>query len=57
MCYNPALVRDKPLGAPASVKLVYYMFHVDRYWINDSSQHGQGWDFPVRKLFFASKMG
>ena len=23
MCYNPALVRDKPLGAPASVKLVY----------------------------------
>ena len=23
MCYDPALVRDKPLGAPASVKLVY----------------------------------
>ena len=23
MCYNPALVRDKPIGAPASVKLVY----------------------------------
>ena len=23
MCYNPALVRDKPLGAPASVKPVY----------------------------------
>ena len=23
MCYNPALVRDKPLRAPASVKLVY----------------------------------
>ena len=22
MCYNPALVRDKPLGAPASVKSV-----------------------------------
>ena len=21
MCYDPALVRDKPLGAPASVKL------------------------------------
>ena len=23
MCYNPPLVRDKPLGVPASVKLVY----------------------------------
>ena len=23
MCYNPALVRNKPLGAPASVKWVY----------------------------------
>ena len=23
MCYNPSLVRDKPLGAPAYVKLVY----------------------------------
>ena len=23
MCHNPALVRDKPLGSPASVKLVY----------------------------------
>ena len=22
MCYNPPLVRDKPLGTPASVKLV-----------------------------------
>ena len=25
MCYNPALVRNKPAGAPASVKLVYYI--------------------------------
>ena len=25
MCYNPALVRDKPLGAPTSVKLVIYL--------------------------------
>ena len=25
MCYNPALVRDKPLGAPTSVKLVYWL--------------------------------
>ena len=25
MCYNPALVRDKQLGAPASVKLVYWL--------------------------------
>ena len=24
MCYNPGLVRDKPLGTPAFVKLVYY---------------------------------
>ena len=24
MCYNPPLVRDKPLGAPAFVKLVYW---------------------------------
>ena len=23
MCYKPPLVRDKPLGAPASVKRVY----------------------------------
>ena len=23
MCYDPPLVRDKPLGAPASVKLIY----------------------------------
>ena len=23
MCHNPPLVRDKPLGAPASVKLVF----------------------------------
>ena len=26
MCYNPSLVRDKPLEAPAFVKLLY--FHV-----------------------------
>ena len=25
MFYNPALVRDKPLEAPASVKRVYYI--------------------------------
>ena len=25
MCYNPPLVRDKPLGAQASVKLVYWL--------------------------------
>ena len=25
MCYNPALVSNKPLGAPASVKQVYYI--------------------------------
>ena len=31
MCYNPALVRDKPLGAPASVKRVYYVFMQDNY--------------------------
>ena len=24
MCYDPPLVRDKPLGAPAFVKLLYY---------------------------------
>ena len=24
-CHNPPLVRDKPIGAPASVKLVYYL--------------------------------
>ena len=24
MCYNPVLVRDKPLGSPTSVKRVYY---------------------------------
>ena len=24
MCYNPPLVRDKPLGAPAFWKLVYF---------------------------------
>ena len=29
MCYNPAQVRNKLLGAPASVKLVYYMTYVD----------------------------
>ena len=27
MCYNPALVLDKPLGAPASVKLVYSLWY------------------------------
>ena len=25
MCYNPALYRNKPLGAPASVKWVYWL--------------------------------
>ena len=25
MCHNPPLVRDKPLGVPTSVKLVYYL--------------------------------
>ena len=25
MCYNPALVRDKPLGSPVSVKRVYWI--------------------------------
>ena len=28
MCHKPPLVRDKPLGAPASVKLVYCAFHI-----------------------------
>ena len=26
MCYNPALVRTKPPGAPASVKLIYCIY-------------------------------
>ena len=26
MCYNPALVREKPLGVPASVKRIYSDF-------------------------------
>ena len=30
-CHNPALVRDKPLGVPASVKLVYW------YWLQDEA--------------------
>ena len=25
MCHNPPLIRDKPLGVPASVKLVYWL--------------------------------
>ena len=29
MCYNPPLVCDKPLGAPASVKLVYWLVSSD----------------------------
>ena len=28
MCYSPPLVRDKLLGAPAFVKLVYYIRYV-----------------------------
>ena len=32
MCHNPSLVRDKPLGAPASVKLVFP--HYPIYAIN-----------------------
>ena len=30
MCHNPAIVHDKPLGAPASVKLVYWMLPLQR---------------------------
>ena len=30
MCHKPPLVRDKPLDAPASVKLVYIPFCVHR---------------------------
>ena len=29
MCYNPALVRDKPLGSPASVKREFSCIHGD----------------------------
>ena len=36
ICYNPALFRDKPLGAPASVKMVHYCMMEDerqnKYW-------------------------
>ena len=28
MCYNLGLVRDKPLGAPAYVKLIYLYFMI-----------------------------
>ena len=28
MCFNPALVRDKPPGAPASVKLEFALLQV-----------------------------
>ena len=43
MCYNPGLVRDKPLGAPASVKLIYYVlqntfcsYFTEHYWLGIS---------------------
>ena len=29
MCYNPPLVRDKPLGVPAFVKLIYLVVASD----------------------------
>ena len=37
MCHNPALVRDKPLGVPASVNLVYYLFIPKLQWYNRST--------------------
>ena len=38
MCYNPALVCDKPLGAPASVKRVYYIMHIRPKRVNHTTQ-------------------
>ena len=32
MCYDPALVRDEPLGAPASMKLVNCQY---MSWLNN----------------------
>ena len=36
MCYNPTLVHDKLLGAPAFVKLIYWMAHqhLIYYWLS-----------------------
>ena len=41
MCYNPGLVHEKPLGAPASVKLVYYqsISHYLNQWWSISRMH------------------
>ena len=33
MCYNPPLVRDKPLGAPVFVKLVYCVSSPPELWV------------------------
>ena len=38
MCYNPPLVRDKPLGAPTLVKLSYFLVM--------SPSYGWGFDNP-----------
>ena len=40
MCHNTTLVRDKPLGAPTYVKLVYY----------DNAIVPHIWYLPQRKL-------
>ena len=40
MCHNPALVRDKPLGVPTSVKLVYtsWILFIFTHLINQLQQ-------------------
>ena len=35
MCHNEPLVRDKPLGAPAYVKLVYCYHAIQRLGVRD----------------------
>ena len=34
MCYDPPLVRDKPLGAPAFVKLIYLGIEILNIQVN-----------------------
>ena len=42
MCYNPVLVRDKPLGSPASVKRIYWLMCMVGGWVGGWGGGGAG---------------
>ena len=53
MCYNPALVRDEPVGSPASVKRVYYLTLKTHFQSVRSNKTADWYVTPIYRKYIA----